>query len=263
MEGGKAMDNNDLRYEVDNYIGTITLARPGKLNTVTRAMGERLSELCQEINRDKGVRVVVLTGEGEKSFSAGSDIEVLDDYGSPWDLRNRDDYCMAIRSIRKPVIAMVNGYAIGGGLELALQADIRMASSNARFGAAEIKLGWIGGSGSTQLLPRMVGAGKAAEMVLTGRLLSAEEALRCGLVEQVVEPGELKKLVYETASAIAAYSPIAVENAKLALRAAMNMPLDAGLQYENSLFSFCFTTEDAQEGKAAFKEKRAPQFKGQ
>ncbi|MBO2943551.1 enoyl-CoA hydratase/isomerase family protein [Paenibacillus sp. F411] len=256
------MEHSGIRYELSNHIGTITLDRPGKLNTVTRAMGIRLNELCQEINQDQNVRVVVLTGEGEKSFSAGSDIEVLDDYGSPWELSNREDYCMAVRSIRKPVIAMIRGYAIGGGLELALHADIRYASLSARFGAGEIKLGWIGGSGSTQLLPRIVGPGKAAEMVLTGRLLSAAEALSYGLVEQVAEQGELQKLVYETAEAIAAHSPIAVQHAKLALRAAMNMPLDAGLQYENSLFSFCFTTEDAQEGKAAFQEKRAPKFKG-
>jgi enoyl-CoA hydratase len=256
------MEQDSIRYETEHAIGTITIDRPQKLNTITKAMGERLRSLCEEINRNKSVRVVVLTGEGEKSFSAGSDIEVLDDYGSPWDLRNREDYCIAIRSIRKPVIAMVNGYAIGGGMELALHADFRIASRNAKFGAGEIKLGWIGGSGSTQLLPRIVGAGKAAEMVLTGRMLSAEEALQVGLVEQVVNFSDLRRTVYEIASTIAGYSPIALENAKLALRAAMNMPLDAGLQYENSLFSFCFTTEDAQEGKTSFKEKRKPEFNG-
>ncbi|WP_281888658.1 enoyl-CoA hydratase/isomerase family protein [Paenibacillus sp. YYML68] len=256
------MELHDIRVDVADYIATITLNRPSKLNTVTRSMGEQLRAICDHMNKNKEVRVVILTGEGPKSFSAGSDIEVLDDYGSPWDLRNRDDYCMAIRSIRKPVIAMVNGYAIGGGLELALHADIRIASSNARFGAGEIKLGWIGGSGSTQLLPRLVGPGKAAEMVLTGAMLSADEALRTGLVERVVEPDELERTVRELASTIVSYSPIAVENAKLALRAAMNMPLDAGLQYENSLFAFCFTTEDAQEGKQSFKEKRTPHYKG-
>lgn len=256
------MDDSEIRYEVDQFIATITLNRPEKLNTVTRDMGKQLMALCDNVNRDKQVRVVVLTGEGSKSFSAGSDITVLDDYGSPWELGKRDDYCMAVRSIRKPVIAMINGYAIGGGLELALHADIRIASNNAKFGAGEIKLGWIGGSGSTQLLPRIVGAGKAAELVLTGQMLSAEEAKQCGLVEKVVEWSELKDTVYEMARTIASYSPIAVEHAKLALRAAMNMPLDAGLQYENSLFSFCFTTEDAKEGKRSFIEKREPTFKG-
>ncbi|MBZ9536106.1 enoyl-CoA hydratase/isomerase family protein [Cytobacillus oceanisediminis] len=256
------MDTNEIRFEVENYIGTITISRPQKLNTVTRVMGEKLSRLCEEINKDKNIGVVVLTGEGTKSFSAGSDIEVLDDYGSPWDLRNRDDYCMAIRNIRKPVIAMINGYSIGGGLELALHSDIRIASSHAKFGAGEIKLGWIGGSGSTQLLPRLVGSGKAAEMVLTGNLLSADEALSYGLIEKVVDISQLKNTVYEMAETIASYSPIAVENAKLALRAAMNMPLDAGLQYENSLFSFCFTTEDCKEGKQAFIEKRKPNYRG-
>ncbi|MGG1554029.1 enoyl-CoA hydratase/isomerase family protein [Paenibacillus ferrarius] len=256
------MELQDIRVDIGEYIATITLNRPNKLNTVTRAMGEQLRAICDDMNKNKQVRVVILTGDGPKSFSAGSDIEVLDDYGSPWDLRNREDYCMAIRSIRKPVIAMINGYAIGGGLELALHADIRIASNTAKFGAGEIKLGWIGGSGSTQLLPRIVGPGKAAEMVLTGAMLSADEALRSGLVERIAEPGEIERIVRELAAEIAGFSPIAVENAKLALRAAMNMPLDAGLQYENSLFAFCFTTEDAQEGKQSFKEKRTPQYKG-
>ncbi|EES72373.1 putative 3-hydroxybutyryl-CoA dehydratase [Paenibacillus sp. oral taxon 786 str. D14] len=254
------MKTKAIHFEVSNRIATITLCRPEKLNTVTRAMGEELTRLGQEINCSPDIRVVVLTGEGSKSFSAGSDMKVLDDYGTPWELRNREDYCMAIRNIRKPVIAMINGYAIGGGLELALHADIRIASDHAAFGAGEIKWGWISGSGCTQLLPRFVGAGKAAEMILTGRVLTAEEAFRYGLVERVVSPDKLKETVYEMAETIAGYSPIAVESAKLALRAAMNMPLDAGLQYENSLFSFCFTTEDSKEGKQAFTKKTKAGF---
>ncbi|KRO48398.1 MAG: enoyl-CoA hydratase, partial [Actinobacteria bacterium BACL4 MAG-120820-bin23] len=168
-----------------NFVATITLNRESKLNTMTPAMGKALLELVPYINASNEIRVVILTGTGEKAFSAGSDIKVLDQYGSNWQLRNRVDYARGIWAIKKPVISKIRGYCIGGGLEMALMSDIRYASENAQFGAGEIKLGWHGGAGNTQLLPRIVSTGKALEMLLTGDLISAVQAEKYGLVDQL------------------------------------------------------------------------------
>ncbi len=164
------MDNQDILCQQDGPIATITLNRPQKLNTVTPEMGRLLTELAQRMNTDDQIRVVILTGAGEGAFSAGTDVKVLDLYGTNWELRNRVDYCRAIWSIPKPIIAAIRGYAIGGGLELALMCDIRIASTTAKFGAGEIKLGWHGGAGNTQLLPRLVGLREGAPDVAHWRL---------------------------------------------------------------------------------------------
>ncbi|MBC7813941.1 MAG: enoyl-CoA hydratase/isomerase family protein [Burkholderiales bacterium] len=254
--------NENLIYSKDGHIATIRLNRPEKLNTVTAAMGKRISELVVEVNYDDDVRVVILTGTGERAFSAGSDVKVLDDYGSNWQLRNRIDYAREMWRIRKPVIAQIRGYCIGGGLEMALVSDVRIASETAKFGAGEVKLGWNGGAGNTQLLPRLVGYGKAMQMLITGDLIDAQEAYRTGLVQEVTPDDQLEAKVMQIAEAAAKNAPIAVQAIKHLVRMSESTAVDVGLAWENDLFAYCFTTEDAAEGQAAFKEKRPPEFKG-
>jgi enoyl-CoA hydratase/carnithine racemase len=256
------LSSQDLRFTRDGPIATITLERPAKLNTVTAEMGRQLYAIAGELNRDEDVRVVVLQGSGDRAFSAGSDVKVLDDYGTNWQLRNRADYCTAVWSIRAPVIASIRGYCIGGGLELALSSDIRICSENARFAAGEIKLGWHGGAGNTQLLPRLVGYGKALEMLLTGDMIDAQEARTDGLVQRVVPDEQLDSTVQALAEKIAANAPIAVQLAKHLVRMSESTPPEIGLKWENDLFTYCMTTQDAQEGIAAFRDKRSPVFKG-
>jgi enoyl-CoA hydratase len=253
---------SDIELEFDGDVATCRLNRPAKLNTMTPDMGRELFAFAERVNADEAVRVVILTGTGERAFSAGSDVKVLDDYGSNWQLRNRVDYMRAIWAIRKPVIAAIRGFAIGGGLELAMASDIRLATPDARFGAGEIKLGWHGGAGNTQLLPRLVGAGNALMMLLTADLVSAEDALRMGLVQEIVAPEELDERARELAATIAANAPIAAQLAKHLVRVAQSTSLEVGLAYENDTFAYCFTTDDAVEGRAAFAEKRPPRFTG-
>ena len=157
---------DELTVEVVDAVATITLNRPAKLNTMTPAMGKALRAIVGDINEDRSIRCVILTGTGERAFSAGSDVSVLDEYGDTWQLRNRIDYAYEIWAIRKPVIAKIRGYCIGGGLEMALMSDIRYCDTSARFAAGEIKLGWHGGAGNTQLLPRLVGCGLASVFIL-------------------------------------------------------------------------------------------------
>ena len=254
---------DDLLFHQDGAIATITLNRPQKLNTVTPEMGRELFPLATRINEDDSIRVVILTGMGERAFSAGSDVKVLDEYGSNWQLRNRADYNRALWAVRKPMIAAVRGYAIGGGLELAMTCDIRIATPSARFGAGEIKLGWNGGAGNTQLLPRLVGYGKALQMLLTGDVISAAEAHRTGLVQEIVPEEQLEQAVHDLAERIAGNAPIAAQIVKHLVRMSESTSLDVGLAYENDLFAYCFTTKDSQEGIAAFREKRPPQFRGE
>lgn len=251
---------DDLLFTVADHVATITLNRPAKLNALTPEMAAALIAAVGACNASDAVRCVVITGAGEKAFSAGSDITTLDGYATPWDFRNRDDYCDALRACRKPVVAAINGYALGGGLETAMAADIRIASTNARFAAPEIKLGWIGGGGMAAGLTYSMGASNAALMLLTGDMIDAERALAWGLVSEVVAPDTLLARAQAIAATIAARAPIAAETAKLNLRAAHTMPWDKAIEYERDLQAICFATEDAQEGRAAFAEKRAPVF---
>lgn len=253
---------NELQYRLEGQIAYLELNRPEKLNTMTPAMGKALLELIPAINADDNVRVVILSGVGSKAFSAGSDISVLDDYGTNWQLRNRIDYARGIWAIRKPVIAKIRGYCIGGGLEMALMSDIRYACTSARFGAGEIRLGWHGGAGNTQLLPRVISPGRAAEMLFTGDLVSAEEAEQMGLADRVLPDDELDAEVELLATKICASAPIAVQLSKHLVRISMSSSIEVGLAYENDTFTYCFTTEDSVEGRAAFAEKRAANFKG-
>jgi len=241
-------------------VALVTINRPEKLNSVTPAMSAALERFAAWANDTDAVRAVVLTGAGERAFCAGSDIRTLDDYATPWDFRNRRDYCDALRELRKPVIAAVNGYALGGGLETALTCDIRIASDNASFAAPEIKLGWIGGGGMTALLAGSIGSSNTALMTMTGDPIGAARALAWGLVSEVVAPDELLPRALELAATIASRPPIAAETAKANLAAARNLPLDQAVAYERELQGITFATEDAAEGRAAFAEKRPGVF---
>ena len=253
--------SENIIVERDGAVGTITINRPEKLNAMTPAMADALVAAVENFNDDNEIRCVILTGAGARAFCAGSDIRVLDDYETPWDFRNRPDYCDAIRALRKPSIAAVNGYAFGGGLETAMACDIRLAAENASFSAPEIKLGWIGGGGMAVNLAHAVGPSNAALMIMTGDPIDASTAERWGLVSRVVPQAELLAEAKKIAGAIDARAPIAAETAKLNLHAAWDMSIADAITYERDLQTICFATDDAREGRAAFKEKRQPAFK--
>lgn len=254
--------SDHIGLEVNDGVGVITLRRPEKLNAVTTAMSTQLLQLVAAMDDRDDVRALVLTGQGERSFCVGSDIGEVDAYPDPWQFRNRRDYCDAIRALRLPVIAAVNGYAYGGGLELALSCDIRLASTAASFAAAEIKLGWIGGGGVSALLSANVSATNAALLLLTGEPVDATDALQMGLVSRLHDPSELYESALSLARSIAARPPIAAQSAKANLTAARSMGLEAAIQYEREMQAICMGTQDATEGRRAFAEKRTPTFIG-
>ena len=252
--------NEEIRFSQVDQIATITLNRPEKLNAMTKAMTSLLEEFVSECNQNDGIRVVILAAIGEKAFCAGSDIVDLDNFPTPWDWRTHSGYCEAIRSIKKPSIAAINGWALGGGLEMALGCDIRIGSENARFGAPEIKLGWIGGGGMTALLSEAIGSSNTAMMLLTGEPIDAQRALDWGLISEMVAVEKLMSRANQIAQLIAANAPIAAESAKSNIRAAFSMSRDDAIKYERDLQVVCLATEDASEGRKAFKEKRKPKF---
>jgi enoyl-CoA hydratase len=247
--------------DVRDQVAVLTIHRPAKLNAFTPGMTEALISHVTQLNEEPGVRAVVLTGAG-RAFCAGSDIAGLGDYPSAVEFGNRPDYCDTIRALRLPVIAAVNGYALGGGLELALACDIRLAAEPATFAAPEIKLGWIGGGGVSALLAHSIGTSNAALMLLTGDPVDAATALRWGLVTEVLPAAGLTSRAVQLASVIASRAPIAAQAAKRNLRAAFEMPLGRAIDYERQLQTICFATEDAAEGRAAFAGRRPPVFRG-
>jgi enoyl-CoA hydratase len=252
----------DVRFSVEGQVATIVVDRPAKLNAVTPAMADEIVAACRRCDADPEIRAVVLTGAGERAFCAGSDVAELDSYESAWAFRSRDDYCDAVRALRTPAVCAVNGLAYGGGLELALSCDIRLAASHATFAAPEIKLGWIGGGGMTYLLAHSIGASNAAQMVLTGDPVDGERALRMSLVSELLPAEQLLTRARELAATIASRPPIAAQTGKANLRAAYAMPLEAAVGYERDLQTICFATEDAREGRAAFTERRSGVFRG-
>ena len=260
------MSSPDILFERHGHVAIIRLNRPDKLNAMTVEMDRLMNEFTFAINNDSDIRSVVLTGNGERAFCAGSDITDLDEYGDNWEYRNRFDarmdYARAVHLIRKPVVAALFGYVIGGGLEMACASDIRLATPDAQFGAGEINWGWHGGSGQTQYLTRIMGSGNAAKLLLTGERIGIDEAFRTGLVQEIHERNDLEAAALSLAEGIAAKAPIAIQMTKHMIRVAQNTALDVGLMVENDSFTYCMTTEDAKEGQVAFAEKRAPTFKG-
>ena len=256
------MNENNVRLAIDAGVARIILDRPEKLNAITPEMAQTLARLCAEVDRDPAVRAVVLRGTGPRAFSAGSDLNALAGHPDPWTFRSRVEYAAVVRDIRKPVIAALRGWVLGGGLEMALSADIRIAGRSAKLGAPEVKRGWIGGGGASQMLPRVVGVGQAMLMLLSGEAIDAERALAIGLVEEVVEDDAVEARADALAATIASYSPIATQAVKAAVRASLSMSLEAGIRYENEVHSLCFAAADHREGIQAFQEKRAADFGG-
>ena len=256
-----------MAVEVSHHEGAalVVLDRQEALNALNGEMLTELRDRLREVALDTDARTIVLTGAGEKAFAAGADItemtemSVLEAHG--WGMLGHE--CgRLLESMPKPTIAAVNGFALGGGCELALACDIRYASENAKFGQPEINLSVIPGWGGTQRLARAVGAGLAKDMILTGRTIDAAEALRIGLVSAVYPAAELLDRVLETAAGLAKKSPVALSAAKDAANRALQGDLGAGLSYEAILFAALFATEDQLEGMRAFAEKREPDFKG-
>lgn len=253
-----------LLSSVNNRVATVTINRPDKLNALNAQTKSELRALFAEIKTDTAVDVVILTGAGEKAFVAGTDIKELTtlnaETGREFSAKGQEVFDL-IENLGKPVIAAVNGYALGGGCELALACHIRIASQNAKFGQPEVNLGIIPGYGGTQRLARLIGRGRAMELILTGIQIDAQEAFRIGLVNKVVPQSELLAAATNMAQQIAAKGQVAIRIALKAVNMTQETTLSDGQQLEASLFGVCCDTADFKEGTAAFLEKRPPQFK--
>lgn len=251
-----------LERQAEAGTALVRLNRPAQLNALSGDLLEQLAAALEELDRDDGVRAVVVTG-GERAFAAGVDIGELAAAGAiDMLLGSRVGQLDRIRRVTKPLIAAVNGWALGGGCELAMALDLIVAGEGARFGQPEVNLGVIPGAGGTQRLPRAIGKSKAMAMVLTGEPMTAAEAERAGLVARVVPDELVVDDALALAAQIAAKAPLAVRIAKEAVNAAFEMPLDDGLAHERRLFYLLFASEDKREGMAAFLEKRPPHFTG-
>ncbi len=258
------MELENVLVEKRGHVGVITVNRPDKLNALNSGTRRDILIALDKLESNEAVRVVVITGAGEKAFIAGADINEFAGMTAVKQrtvMKGRRAFD-AVEDFSKPVIAMINGFCLGGGCELALACDIRVASTRAKLGQPEIKLGIIPGGGGTQRLTRLIGEGKAMELILTGDFISAEEALRLGLVNHLYDPEELEAKTMELANKIAEMSPVALAMAKASVKNAARMNLREGLDSEVDLFAICFSSEDKEEGVKAFLEKRKPEFKG-
>jgi len=253
-----------ITVEKNGAVAILTINRPDKLNALNSKVHEEGVEALDELRHDDEVRVLVVTGAGEKSFIAGADISEFADR-TPVTQRNtfqERTLFNVIDAFPKPVIAMVNGFCLGGGNELALACDLRVCSPNAKFSQPEINLGLMPGGGGTQRLTRLIGEGRSMEIMLTGDMIDAETAYKFGLVNHIYDTAELEPKTIELANKIAEKAPIALQLCKEAVKFASRSNLDEGLRREVDLFAICFSTEDKAEGVAAFLEKRKPVFKG-
>ncbi|HWP38534.1 MAG TPA: enoyl-CoA hydratase-related protein [Gemmatimonadales bacterium] len=257
-------EGQTILIETANRVTTITINRPDKRNALNAATRQAFIAALDALEHDDSVRVVVVTGAGDKAFIAGADIGEFEGR-RPVDqfrvMRERSVYDVA-DAFPKPIIAAINGFCLGGGCELAMACDIRIAADTAKLGQPEVNLGILPGGGGTQRLPRLVGLGAAYRLLYTGDLIDAAEAHRLGLVDAVVPLGELMPQVRALAEKIAAKSPVALRLIKEAVRASVRTPLDEGVRHEATLFGLAFSSEDKAEGVAAFLAKRTPEFKG-
>lgn len=258
------MNNKFISYTIDSYIAIITINNP-PMNPLTKEVWEQLEKALDELELKKEeVRVLILTGKG-KAFVAGADIKSFQDLTqeeAKIRLKRAKRRYLKIEQFEKPVICAINGYCFGGGLELAMCCDIRIASSNAQLGQPEINIGLIPGGGGTQRLPRLVGEGIAKELIFTGKPISAQRAAEIGLVNKVVAPEKLMEEAIEMANLIASKPPLAIRAAKEAVNVGLDVPLMEGLEVEAYHWSYLCGTEDQKEGAKAFIEKRQPIFKG-
>ncbi len=243
-------------------VAVATLNRPEKHNAMSLAMKDAIVETLGDLDADPGVRVIVLTGAGDKAFVAGADIAEFQGRSLVEQLRMYQEGTMydAVDRVVKPILARIDGYCFGGGLELAMACDVRIASERSVFSQAEINIGIIPGGGGSQRLPRLVGLGSALKLTLTGDRIDAHEALRIGLVDEVVAHTLLDARVGGLAARIASRSAVAVRLAKAAVKASARLPLDQGLRYEQTLFTLAFSSQDKEEGTRAFLEKREPRW---
>lgn len=257
-------DFETILLEKRGKVAVLTINRPDKLNALSSKVHSEGIAALEELKTDDSVRVLIITGAGEKAFVAGADISEFAGKTSAEqrDTMNARSLFNSLDNFPKPVIAMINGFCLGGGCELALACDIRIASENARLGQPEINLGIIPGGGGTQRLTNLIGEGKSMEMILTGDMIDAETAKSFGLVNHVFPSEELEEATFKMANKIAEKAPIALQMAKEAVKLASRSTLDEGLRREIDLFAICFSTEDKEEGVSAFLEKRKPEFKG-
>jgi len=246
-------DHKAILYEMKKGIGYITLNRPRVLNAINSELASQLADVCQRVRDDEEIRVVIITGAGRRAFSCGSDLRRSMDVG---------DAIKAAGGLVQPLICAINGDCLDEGLELALACDIRIASESARFGLTQVSQGIIPCWGGTQRLPRLVGRGKALEMILTAEVIDAQEAYRIGLVNKVVPPEEVISKAEELASMIASGAPIAARYTKEAVSKGLDLTLEQGLRLEADLYFLIQTTEDRMEGIRAFLEKRQPKYSG-
>ena len=254
-----------LRITADGRVSTVTVNRPEVLNALDTGLLDELLHTLVDLGADPSVGVIIITGAGDRSFIAGADIKEMDGK-TPLEARAYSELGQEIahklETMRKPTIAAVNGYALGGGCEIALACDIRLASTNAQFGQPEINLGIIPGWGGTQRLARATNIGYAKELILTGRMVDSAEALERGLVQHVYEPEELMAKTMELAQSMAVKSPVALYYAKETTNRSLHGDIGGNLVHEADLYSLMFSTEDAAEGLRAFVEKRKPTFVG-
>jgi len=258
-------------YDVKNHIGYITLNRPEVMNAINYQMTREILDVCDQARRDPEVRVVILTGAGEKAFCTGLDLKerakevdetTLFDKRRARNLPGIHSHHQAVAAIDKPTIAAVRGWTVAGGLEMALACDIRVAAEDAKLGMMEVRRGRLGGAGGTQRLPRLIGTAKALEICLTGEPVNAAEAYRIGLVNRVVPADQLMAAAEEIAGKICLGAPLSLIAIKEAITKGVELPLEEGLKLESELAMLLSNTEDQKEGSRAFAEKRPPQWKG-
>ena len=259
------MQYENIIVSREDGVGVLTINRPKALNALNTATLRELASALEELERDEGVKVIIVTGAGERAFVAGADISEMVNFG-PMEAEAfaslGQQVMMRIQRWPKPVIAAINGFALGGGCELAIACDIRIASEKARFGQPEVKLGVPPGFGGTQRLARIIGPGKAKEWILSGEMYDVQEALRVGLVEKVVPAERLMDEARALARTIASRGQVAVKLAKMCIDRGLDMDLESGCALEKQSFSLCFSTADRSEGMRAFLEKREPRFTG-
>lgn len=255
--------HENVLLEKGDHVATITINRPAKLNALNGPTRCELIGVLNDLRNDQDVRVVIITGAG-KAFIAGADISEFAGR-TPVDqfrVMKEPTVYEAVEMFPKPVIAAINGFCLGGGCELAMACDVRIASNKAKLGQPEVNLGIMPGGGGTQRLPRLVGLGNAYKLLFTGDMITAAEAHRIGLIDEVVEADKLLERVSQLANSIALKSPVALQLIKEAVRASVRTPLDEGLRHEVTLFGLAFSSDDKNEGVAAFLEKRTAAFKG-